>query len=390
MNVGGQIEVSVVMPCLNEADTLGRCIEKARRALDSSKITGEILIADNGSTDDSIRIARDLGARVVEIQARGYGSALMGGIAAARGRLIVMGDADDSYDFGEVPRFVEKLRHGYDLVQGCRLPAGGGRVLPGAMPFWHRWFGNPLFSRLARLWFGAPVHDVYCGMRGFTREHAVRLEQRCTGMEFATEMIIKSSLLEGARIAEVPISLHPDGRRSHPPHLKTVRDGWRTLRFFMMCSPRWLFFLPGVALVLVGLLGYCLAMPGATLFGATLDAHTLLFASLAILCGHQSMLFALMTKTFAVSQGLAPEDRWTRRFSKAVSLERGLVLAAISLLLGLLLLLLAVERWREAGFGHLDYAHTMRLVIPGATLASFGFQTFLASFFVGILGLARK
>jgi glycosyltransferase involved in cell wall biosynthesis len=258
------IELSVVMPCLNEADTLASCIRKARRGMEGASIAGEVIVADNGSTDDSPAIARNEGARVVPVTARGYGAALMGGIDAARGRFIIMGDADDSYDFGEVPKFVERLREGYELVQGCRLESGGGRVLPGAMPRLHRWLGNPMFSRIARTWFRAPVHDIYCGLRGFTKELYQRLDQRCTGMEFATEMIIKASLAQ-ARIAEVPITLHPDGRKSHPPHLKTFRDGWRTLRFFLMCTPRRLFFRPGLILVVAGLAGYTLAMPGLTL-----------------------------------------------------------------------------------------------------------------------------
>src|SRR5262245_32245392 len=224
-------ELSVVIPCLNEADTIGTCVEKAQRALREAAIVGEVVVADNGSTDGSREIAARLGARVVAVAERGYGNALMGGIAAARGRFVLMGDADDSYDFLELPKFVARLREGHDLVQGCRLPAGGGTVRPGAMPFLHRYLGNPLFSMLARWWFAAPIHDVYCGMRGFRKAWYERLGQRCTGMEFATEMIVKSSLF-GASIAEVPITLHPDGRRAHAPHLRTFRDGWRTLRFF--------------------------------------------------------------------------------------------------------------------------------------------------------------
>jgi hypothetical protein len=301
-----------------------------------------------------------------------------------------MGDADDSYDFGEVPRFVGKLREGFGLVQGCRLPAGGGTIRPGAMPFLHRWLGNPLFSLLARHWFRArEVHDVYCGLRGFTRDLYRRLALRCTGMEFATEMIVKASLF-GERIAEVPVTLHPDGRRSHPPHLKTFRDGWRTLRFFLMYSPRWLFFVPGALLMALGLLGYALAMPGSTWRGVTLDAHTLLVSSLAILCGYQAILFAVFTKTFAITEGLMPADPSFMRLFRVLNLERGLVLAGVALLLGTGLLLAAFDQWRLAGFGRLDYAQTMRLVVPGVTLVALACQTIFSSFFVSVLGMGRK
>jgi glycosyltransferase involved in cell wall biosynthesis len=383
------LEVSIVMPCLNEADTLAVCLRKARRALENDGIAGEVIVADNGSTDGSQRIAEEHGARLVEVPARGYGNALMGGIAAARGRYIIMGDADDSYDFLAIGPFVHKLREGHDLVQGCRLPGGGGTIAPGAMPFLHRWWGNPMFSMFARWWFRAPIHDVYCGLRGFSREFYQKLDQRCTGMEFATEMIIKASL-HGAKIAEVPITLHPDGRKSHAPHLKTFRDGWRTLRFFLMYSPRWLFLMPGLLLILLGALGYGLALPGVTVGGATLDAHTLLFASLAMLLGHQSVLFAIFTKTFAISEGLMPPDPRLTRLYKLVPLERGLLIVMGVLVIGIVLLLLAVNQWRLAGFGELDYARTMRLVVPGATLTALGFQTLLAAFFVSILGMRRK
>ena len=383
-------EVSVVMPCLNEADTLATCIQKAQRALVSGGINGEIVVADNGSTDGSQQIAEALGARVVAVRARGYGSALMGGIAAARGRYVIMGDADDSYDFLEIPRFVDKLREGYDLVQGCRLPSGGGTVLPGAMPLLHRWWGNPMFSMLVRRWFGASqVHDVYCGLRGFTKAMYGRLDQRCTGMEFATEMIIKASLYN-ERTAEVPITLHPDGRKSHAPHLKTFRDGWRTLRFFLIYCPRWLFLIPGIVLVLGGLLGYALVLPGLTIGKVTFDAHTLLFASLAILCGYQSILFHVFAKTFAIGEGLLPNDAQLQRFYRIMNLERGLLAAAGLLALGVALLMLAVLEWRRVDFGDLDYSRTMRLVVPGVTVTALGFQTVLSSFFVSVLGMHRR
>lgn len=385
----GRVEVSVVMPCLNEADTLATCIQKAQRSFADHHIKGEIVVADNGSTDGSQEIARGLGARVVDVKAKGYGNALMGGISAARGEFVIMGDADDSYDFLEVPKFVEKLREGYELVQGCRLPSGGGTVRPGAMPFLHRWLGNPMFSILVRRMFWAQIHDVYCGLRGFTKDLYERLQLRCTGMEFATEMIIKSNIY-GTRIAEVPITLHPDGRKAHKPHLKTFRDGWRTLRFFMMYSPRWLFLYPGIFLILLGLVGYAVAMPGITAGGVTFDAHTLLFSSLFVLLGYQSIVFAIFAKTFAISEGLLPENRRMTRFYEIVNLERGLILSAVMLLGGITLLIVAVNQWRLHNFGALDYSHTMRYVIPGFTLTALGFQTVLSGFFASILGMHRK
>ncbi len=383
------LELSIVMPCLNEADTVGVCVRKAREAIARIGTTGEIIVADNGSTDGSQQIATAEGAYVIGVSARGYGSALMGGIAAARGKYVIMGDADDSYDFSDIGKFVEKLRVGYDMVQGCRLPAGGGTVAIGAMPFLHRWLGNPVFTWLVRHWFRGQVNDVYCGMRGFTRTLYERLEQRCTGMEFATEMIIKASL-RGERVAEVPITLHPDGRKTHPPHLKTWRDGWRTLRFLLMYSPGWLFLAPGALAVLAGVLGYAVALPGMTVGGITFDAHTLLFASLAILVGYQAILFAMFAKTFAMAERLIPEDPRMMWLFRVVNLERGLLVSLAMGAAGAFLLAAAVLQWRSAGFGRLDYAHTMRFVIPGATLVAIGFQSFLSSFFLSILGMKRR
>jgi len=384
-----EVELSVIMPCLNEADTLQTCIQKAQEGIAAASINGEIIVADNGSTDGSQQIAHSLGARVVHVVSRGYGNALMGGIDAAAGTFIVMGDADDSYDFREIPRFVAKLREGYSLVQGCRLPAGGGTILPGAMPLLHRWWGNPMFSILARFWFRAPVHDIYCGLRGFTRDLYLRLNQRCTGMEFATEMIIKSSLYR-EKIAEVGITLHPDGRKAHAPHLRTFRDGWRTLRFFLMYSPRWLFLAPGIFLLLLGIVGYAIALPGVRIGQITFDAHTLLFSSLFLLCGYQTILFAIFTKTFAIAEGLHPDDPRMDRFFKILDLERGLALGAFAMIIGCGLLVIAILHWAQLHFGHLDYSRTMRLVVPGSALTALGFQTILSSFFVSILGMKRK
>ena len=384
-----EVLVSVVMPCLNEADTLEICIKKALQGIKTAGVPGEVLIADNGSTDGSIEIAERCGARVVHVPEKGYGNALMSGIESARGRYVIMGDADDSYDFLEVPRFVQKLEAGADLVQGCRLPKGGGTVKLGAMPFSHRWLGNPMFSFLVRLWFGAPINDVYCGLRGFRKDFQQSLNQRCTGMEFATEMIIKSSL-HRAKITEIPITLHPDGRISHAPHLKTFRDGWRTLRFFLMCSPKWLFLIPGIILIALGCIGALLALPGLKIGPAKFDAHTLLFASLGFILGYQSIIFALMTKSFATTEGFLPKDQGLDRFFHMATLERGLILGTIVFLIGLSILLGTVFHWQQGGFGSLDYAVTMRWVIPGYTLVALGFQTLLYSFLISMMGLSRK
>ncbi len=361
MDVTNTIELSILMPCLNEAETLAPCIEKARLGIERSGLRGEILVADNGSQDASVQIAEELGARVIHVEKKGYGNALAGGIRAASGKWIVMGDADQSYDFSEADRFVEKFREGSELVMGCRLPSGGGRIKP----------------------------DIYCGLRGFTRELYDRLNLQCEGMEFATEMIIKASL-NGARISEIPITLHPDGRQTQAPHLRTIRDGWRTLRFFLVLSPRWLFLAPGFLLVLFGLAGYGVALPGLQIAGITFDAHTLLFSSLAILMGYQSVLFAICAKTFAINEGLLPRDPQVDWFFKTIYLERGLAIGALALVAGLILLGAVVLQWKAVGFGHLDYAVTMRWAIPGATLTSLGFQTILSSFFVSILGMKRR
>lgn len=382
-------EITVVMPCLNEADTLETCLAKTRRVFTDHGIDGEIVVADNGSTDGSQDIAARMGARVIPVADKGYGNALIGGIRAARGTYVVMGDADDSYDWLELPKFIERLREGYDLVQGCRLERGGGTVMPGAMPMLHRRWGNPMFSRMARSWFDAPITDVYCGFRGFAKEFWLELGQRAGGMEFATEMIITASMRR-ANIAEVPITLHPDGRVSHAPHLRTFRDGWRTLRFFLMYSPRWLFLVPGAVAILLGLVGYGLSLPGAEIGGAKLDAHTLLFASVAILCGYQAILFAVFTKTLEMSDRLVPQDRRWLRFFGLINLERGLVAAGLGLVAGVALLGVAVNQWRVADFGPLDYSETMKVVIPGATLTALSVQTILSSFFVSILGMRGK
>lgn len=387
--VSPRVELSIVIPCLNEAETVGACVTAARDAFAGNAIEGEVVVADNGSADGSRDVAAAAGARVVAVRERGYGAALMGGIAAARGRYILMGDADRSYDFGEAPRFLAMLREGYDLVQGCRLAGGGGTVRPGAMRLLHRWWGNPMFSWLARRWFGAPIHDVHCGMRAFSAEWYRSLGLRCTGMEFASEMVIKGALAR-SRIAEVPITLHPDGRRGRGSHLRTFRDGWRHLRFYLIYSPRWLFLAPGICLVAAGLLGYAIAMPRLRIGGVTFDVHTLLFASLALICGYQSILFAVFTKVFAIGEGLLPIDERLERLFTRITLEQGLMFGLVAMGAGLVLLGGAVAQWRAQHFGNLDYDRTMRWVIPGVTLTALGFQTVLSSFFLSILGLRRR
>ena len=385
----GMPELTVVIPCLNEVATVGRCVDKAMRTLREHGIAGEVVVADNGSTDGSQAASEAAGGRVVTVGARGYGSALAGGIASARGRFVLMGDADDSYDFTELARFVAPLREGADLVQGCRLTSGGGTVRPGAMPFLHRVWGNPMFSWLARKWFKVPVRDIYCGMRAFRADLPRTLDLRCTGMEYATEMIIKATL-SGARIREVPITLWPDGRGEQRPHLRTFRDGWRTLRFFLALSPRWLFLFPGILLMLLGTLAAAVALPGLRIAGVHFDVHTLLVGGLMIVCGYQAVVFAFLTKIFATTTGLLPEDPRLNRLYDTFDLERGIFAGAISTIAGIGLIGAAVRQWIARDLGSLDYAQTMRWVIPGTILVTLGVQTVLSSFFFSILGLRRR
>jgi glycosyltransferase involved in cell wall biosynthesis len=380
------VEVSVVMPCLNEAETLETCIRKAQRALREANVSGEIVVADNGSSDGSVEIAEQLGARVVHVKARGYGNALMGGIAAASGKYIVMGDADDSYNFGHVLRFLEPLRQGADLVMGNRFLGG---IQKAAMPPLHRYFGNPALTWLGRLFFRSPVGDFYCGLRGFRKDAYERLGLRTTGMEFATEMIVKATLLK-LRIAEVPTTLSPDGR-SRPPHLRTWRDGWRTLRFFLVYSPRWLFLYPGLAFMMTGMLLGLWLLPSPRAMGSvTFDVHTMLYSAALVLLGFQAITFAVFTKFFAVSEGLLPPDPTLEKLFQYITLEVGLAIGALLTTAGLTISLYAVRAWENKHFGALDYSHTMRLVIPAALFLTLGAQTIFASFFMSVLGLRRR
>jgi glycosyltransferase involved in cell wall biosynthesis len=388
-NSGDEIEVSVVMPCLNEADTLAVCIKKALRAMKQANICGEVIIADNGSTDGSIEIAQTNGAKVVNVNDKGYGNALMGGISAAQGKYIIMGDADDSYDFSEIPKFTNRLREGFDLVQGCRSSKGGGKFEKGATPWAHKWIGGPFFRWMIRSWFKAPINDVHCGLRGFSKDHYLRINQRCTGMEFASEMIIKSCLY-GARMSEIPITLHKDGRIAHPPHLRTIRDGWRHLRFMFIYSPNRIFTIPGILLILFGVVGYFVAVPRFSIHGITFDINTLMFSSLAIICGYQGIFMSVFAKTFAYTENLMPITKRMSKFLDALSVERVLILGLTMFALGITFLLIALKNWYTVHFGPLDYSHMSRIVIPGSTLVVVGFQTIISSFIVGMFKLSRK
>ncbi len=380
------VELSVVIPCLNEAETLASCIERAQRALRKNGIAGEIVVADNGSTDGSQAIAQRLGARVVPIETKGYGSALMGGITAARGRFVIMGDADGSYDLGQLMPFLERLRAGSDLVMGNRF-AGG--ILPGAMPPLHRYLGNPILSSIGRLFFRSPCGDFHCGLRGFNRASILKLDLRTTGMEFASEMVVKATL-HRMRIEEVPTTLSPDGR-SRPPHLRSWRDGWRHLRFLLLYSPRWLFLYPGMVLMIVGLALGLWLLPGPRTVGrVTFDVHTLLYAALMVIVGFQAVTFALFTRIFAISEGLLPQDPRLERLFRRVTLETGLLAGTFLLVVGFAATLYALGVWGARSFGNLDPVRTLRTVIPAVTLLTLGCQVILASFFLSVLGLRRR
>jgi glycosyltransferase involved in cell wall biosynthesis len=380
------VELTILMPCLNEAETLARCIESARLGIQRASVRGEIIVADNGSTDGSRAIAEKSGARLVTVAEKGYGSALRGGIRAASGKWILMGDADDSYDFSEADRFVKKFREGFDLVMGCRLPVGGGKILPGAMPWKNRWLGNPVLSFIGRLFFKCPAHDFHSGLRGFTKAAFEKMDLQTTGMEFASEMVIKSTLKQ-LKITEVPVTLRPDGR-SRPPHLKPWRDGWRHLRFMLLFSPRWLFFAPGISLALLGIiLGGTLSIQNIVIGRINLNVGTLMMACMAVIVGFQLVAFAFFTKVFAIAEGLLPDDPEFSRVFRFFNLEKGILLGLAVLLAGILLFLRAVWIWRDHQFGALDYEQNLRQLIPAATLIVLGVQTVFSSFFMSALGL---
>jgi hypothetical protein len=380
------IEVSVVLPCLNERETVGICVAKAVAALKSAGVQGEVLVADNGSTDGSIELAKSAGARVVHVAQRGYGNALRGGIQAARGIYVLMADSDDSYDFGHLPRFVEQLRNGSELVMGNRFRGG---IRRGAMPVLHRYLGNPVLTAIGRLFFGSPSRDFHCGIRAFRKDSYERMDIRSTGMEFASEMVVKASLLR-MNVSEVATTLSPDGR-SHPPHLRTWHDGWRHLRFLLMYSPRWLFLYPGMASILVGLAACLWLMPGPRRIGdVVFDVHTLAYAFGSMLVGFQLLAFAVFTKVFAITEGLLPEDPRLNRMFAYIKLETGLVVGAVFVVLGISGSLFALSTWARSSFGPITSENILRIVLLSVFALVLGPQVIFSSFFLSILGLRRR
>lgn len=380
------VELTILMPCLNEAETLARCITKARAFLDRSGTSGEVLIADNGSTDGSQEIASRLGARVVPVPERGYGAALSGGIAAARGKYVVMGDADDSYDFSALDAMLEQLRAGSQLVMGNRFKGG---IAEGAMPWLHRYLGNPVLSFLGRLFFRVPIGDFHCGLRGFDRDTVRKLGLSTPGMEFASEMVVKSALHE-IEIAEVPVILSKDGR-SRPPHLRTWRDGWRHLKFLLLYSPRWLFLLPGFALLLAGLLVMATIAARAVMIGGFgLDIHTMAYAGAAILFGLQMIIFAVVTRLLGMQAGWLPVTAQRQRLFDQLTLEKCLVLGAALFIFGLALSVRALATWASVDFGSLDPRVMMRWVVPSTTLMAVGGEIAIAGFLIEALRIGRR
>ncbi|CAN5775353.1 glycosyltransferase family 2 protein [soil metagenome] len=380
------LELTVVMPCLNEAETLAICVDKAMAALRENGISGEVVVADNGSTDGSQEIAVTHGARVVAVPIRGYGAALNAGIQAARGIYVVMSDADDSYDFAHIPRFLAELRKGADLVMGNRFTGGIG---PKAMPPLHRYLGNPVLSFLGRTLFRTPIGDFHCGMRAFSTDAYERLGLRTTGMEFASEMVVKASLL-GQRIVEVPTTLKKDGR-SRPPHLKTWRDGWRHLRFLLMYSPRWLFIFPGLTLMFLGLGLTAWLLPAERPLGhVNLGVDTLAYAAAAVLLGFQLVFFGVAAKVFAITEGLLPEDESFSKWFQYITLETGLITGVVLVLLGSGIAVSSVMSWAHSGYGSLPPVEMMRRTLPAMLCLMLGTEICFASFFLSLLGLKRR
>ncbi len=380
------VELTILMPCLNEAETLAVCIEKAQGFLARSGVSGEVLISDNGSTDGSQAIATGLGARVSEAPRRGYGAALINGIENARGRFIIMGDADDSYDFVNLDAFVERLRGGADLVMGNRFKGG---IAPGAMPPLHKYLGNPVLSGIGQLFFRPGIGDFHCGMRGFNRDRIRALDLQTTGMEFASEMVVKASLAR-YRIEEVPTTLKKDGR-SRAPHLRSWHDGWRHLRFLLLFAPRWLFVYPGLVAFLLGAIAVgIIAFGGIEIAGVGFDVTTMVYASALCVIGYQALLFFWLTKLFATQEGFLPASPRYRAVVAKWSAERGLLIGLALFLIGIAIGVVQVARWGSLDFGPQDAADVVRIAIPSALGLILGFQTMMMSFFSGVLTTPRR
>ena len=373
------------MPCLNEAETLAICINKAQSFLNKNKINGEIIIADNGSTDGSIAIAKSNDATVIHAEQKGYGSALKAGIDAANGTFVIMGDADDSYNFSELMPYLIELRKGKDLVMGNRFKGG---IEKGAMPFLHKYLGNPVLSFIGRLFFKINIGDFHCGLRGFSKKAYETMNLKTSGMEFASEMVVKTKL-NNLSIAEVPTKLHKDGR-TRSPHLKTWSDGWRHLRFLMLYAPNWLFLYPGILLAIVGLIMSIILIINPIEFQSfTLDVHTLLYASSFLLVGFQFIIFYGLTKIFAVENELLPKSNRYNKLFKFINLEKGLIFGFILLIIGIYLSFNGLASWQETRYGHLDTSATLRIIIPAITALQLGVQTILFSLFFSVLGLKK-
>jgi hypothetical protein len=376
-----ELEVTILMPCLNEAETVATCVRKARSFLQRTATTGEVLVADNGSTDGSQELARSAGARVIDIATKGYGSALLGGLHAARGRFVIMGDADDSYDFSRLDAFLESLRAGHTMVIGHRFRGG---IRPGAMPLLHRYLGNPVLSFLGRLFFSCRIGDFHCGLRGVDRAATLQLGLTAPGMEFASEMIVKAALARW-RIAEVPTVLSPAGR-SRPPHLRSWRDGWRHLRFLLMMSPRWLLLYPGACLIAAGTAGELAVLRGPiVIHGMGFDIHTMLYAAGATILGLQLVLFSVIARTIGVLKNLLPMTGTLARFLRLFTLERGVLLGITLGLGGLALAVYSVDAWARARLGALDPVSMMRIAIPSVTFMLAGGEILFASFLLGLI-----
>lgn len=381
-----ELELTILMPCLNEAETIAACIGKAMTFLRANGIAGEVLVADNGSTDGSREIALSLGARVHPVEERGYGAALLGGMSAARGRYIIMGDADDSYDFSALTPFVDRLRAGADLVMGNRFKGG---ISPGAMPLLHRYLGNPVLSFLGRLFFNVPTGDFHCGLRGFNRERFLSLDLQTTGMEFASEMVVRAAMAS-YRIEEVPTRLHPDGR-SRPPHLRTWRDGWRHLRFLLIYSPRWLFLYPGLLITFVGLFGTAMLLPGPVRVGGIgFDIHTFIVSCLAILVGLQTVTFAVMARKFGESRGLVPRSERYSPLLSTITMERMLLLALAMGSSGMGGMIYCVMTWANTGFGPLEYQSLLRVLTLSTTAVAAALQLAFAAFLLGVMDVGTR